>query len=242
MARDHALLDLADRESIGLFRLYGWRPHCLSFGRHEPALRRYDRGRIEALGLEVVRRPTGGRAVWHARELTYALAAPANGSLGESYYAIHRLIAVALRALGLDATLAPALTTAAPLGRGACFTEAVGGEVLVNGRKAVGSAQLRLGRALLQHGSILIHDSQEMVHQVTRGSAQASGELPLASRLETPEDQASLMGRLVDSLTEAGACWTGGWRPLDHALAARLDARTEAHLPTFADSGWTWRR
>ena len=242
MARDHALLDLADREGIGFLRLYGWRPHCLSFGRHEPALRRYDRARIEALGLDVVRRPTGGRAVWHARELTYAVAAPASGSLRESYYAIHGLLAAALRALGFDAALAPAPAQAAPLGRGACFAEAVGGEVLVNGRKAVGSAQVRLGGALLQHGSILLEDSQDLVHQVTLGASRAGGEVPLASLLESPEDQASLLSRLVDSLTEEGAGWTGGWRPPDQAFAARLEARTATHLPTYTDSAWTWRR
>ncbi|MFN2326957.1 MAG: biotin/lipoate A/B protein ligase family protein, partial [Gemmatimonadales bacterium] len=76
MAIDRALLDLAAGEGAVVMRLYRWHPHCLSFGRHEPALRRYDRERIAALGLDTVRRPTGGRAVWHARELTYAVAAP----------------------------------------------------------------------------------------------------------------------------------------------------------------------
>src|SRR5690606_19846924 len=73
MAADRALLDLAVREGVVVLRLYRWDPFCLSFGAHEPAARRYDRDRIAALGLDTVRRPTGGRAVWHARELTYAV-------------------------------------------------------------------------------------------------------------------------------------------------------------------------
>ena len=64
MAIDSALLDLVDRSGGAFLRLYRWEPHCLSFGRHEPASRRYDRARIAELGLDCVRRPTGGRAVW----------------------------------------------------------------------------------------------------------------------------------------------------------------------------------
>jgi lipoate-protein ligase A len=77
MAVDQALLERAGRLGERRLRLYRWHPHCLSFGRHEQALRRYDRDRIVASGLDVVRRPTGGRAVWHAGELTYAVAMPA---------------------------------------------------------------------------------------------------------------------------------------------------------------------
>src|SRR5512147_348802 len=109
MAIDRALLERAQAGEQWL-RLYAWSPACLSFGRHEPAARRYDRERIAALGLDVVRRPTGGRAVWHAGELTYALAAPAAamGALREAYAEIHRVIRNAVRALGAAAELAGA--------------------------------------------------------------------------------------------------------------------------------------
>ncbi|HLG05154.1 MAG TPA: hypothetical protein VI383_03310, partial [Gemmatimonadales bacterium] len=109
MAVDCALLDLADRHGLSALRLYQWNPFCLSFGRHEPARHRYDRDRIEALGLDCVRRPTGGRAVWHARELTYSVAAPLAkfGGLKPAYYRIHELLAGAIRILGAPAELAP---------------------------------------------------------------------------------------------------------------------------------------
>src|SRR5512143_1343027 len=114
MALDQTLLDLAEQTGEGFLRLYGWSPSCLSFGRHEPALRRYDRTLIETLGLDVVRRPTGGRAVWHARELTYAVAAPVSwfGTLSQSYCEIHQILARAIVSLGAPATLAPAEPTA----------------------------------------------------------------------------------------------------------------------------------
>ena len=92
MAIDQTLLERAAAGERWL-RLYGWNPFCLSFGRNEPATRRYDADRIERLGLDVVRRPTGGRAVWHGRELTYTVACPVElATLRESYLEIHRML------------------------------------------------------------------------------------------------------------------------------------------------------
>ena len=145
MALDQALLDdVAKRGDVAYLRLYRWQPPCLSFGRNEPALIRYDRPAIERLGLDVVRRPTGGRAVWHDDEVTYAVAAPAAalGCLRDSYVDIHQRLARALRALGARATLAPTTLRPGALSRGACFAQPVGGEVPLDGRKVVGSAQL----------------------------------------------------------------------------------------------------
>ncbi len=133
---------------------------------------RYDRERIAALGLDVVRRPTGGRAVWHAGELTYAVAAPATalGTLREAYGEIHRVIRNALRTFGVPAELAAARAAIRP-DAGACFAAPAGGEVIVGDNKLVGSAQLRENGALLQHGSILLADDQAMVARLTRGDA-----------------------------------------------------------------------
>ena len=143
MALDQALLEEADASGAAFLRLYRWNPPCLSFGRNEPALARYDRERIAARGLAVVRRPTGGRAVWHEHEVTYAVAAPIArfGTLAESYCDIHARLAHALGTLGLDAQLAPAVR-GAPLGAGACFAASAGGEVLVGGRKEIGRAHV----------------------------------------------------------------------------------------------------
>src|ERR1051326_1121854 len=76
MALDAALLDQACEEGAAFLRLYRWAPPCLSFGRHEPALRRYDCERIRSLGLDCVRRPTGGRAAADGPEARSAGAAP----------------------------------------------------------------------------------------------------------------------------------------------------------------------
>ena len=150
-----------------MLRVYRWEPFCLSFGRHEPALRRYGRDNVMARGIDVVRRPTGGRAVWHARELTYSVAQPDAGiSLRESYRAIHGMLADAVRRLGAPALLAADPPRVAGVGAGACFAQPVGGEVVVAGRKVVGSAQLRENGALLQHGSMLLSDDQALVREL----------------------------------------------------------------------------
>src|SRR5437667_2389638 len=161
MATDQALLEESDRTGRAFLRLYRFDPRCISFGRNEPARERYDPDAIARLGCDVVRRPTGGRAVWHEHEVTYAVAAPIAtfGGLRAGYRAIHARLVAALRRLGVEATLA-ADRPRPPQRLGACFAAPVGGAVLVGGRKLVGSAQVCEGRAFLQHGSILLAGAQ----------------------------------------------------------------------------------
>ena len=227
MAVDQALLDDAARSGRAYLRLYRWDPPCLSFGRNEPALTRYDRAEIERRGIAVVRRPTGGRAVWHDGEVTYAVAAPIAlfGSLADSYRVIHERIAQALRTLGVAGVVAPQGRSAA-IGAGACFASAVGGEVMVGEKKVVGSAQIREGDAFLQHGSILLDGTQELVRSVTRGSAPAGGEATLRT----------LAGRAV-SFSEVADAIVASWTPRPTASQAPWTTAGR-----FADPVWTWRR
>jgi lipoate-protein ligase A len=241
MAIDMALLDRAEQGESWL-RLYSWEPHCLSFGRHEPATRRYDAARIAQWRLDAVRRPTGGRAVWHARELTYAVTAPSRrfGALQAAYEEIHAMLADALRALGILASMAPRARPAA-LDAGACFAQAAGGEVVVDGRKVIGSAQLRQAAALLQHGSILLEDDQRMVLRLMRGEVPSTAEESEATRLR------GLGGRYLSPFQvaravarTAAARWAGVWRRISDpdpilASAAR-------YFPQFTSSAWTWAR
>jgi lipoate-protein ligase A len=234
MALDRALLERAAAGESWL-RLYAWSPACLSFGRHEPATRRYDREQIAALGLDVVRRPTGGRAVWHAGELTYALAAPAEalGTLRDAYAEIHRVIRDAVRALGAQAELAPARPATRP-DAGACFAAPAGGEVMVGDRKVAGSAQLRDRGALLQHGSILLADDQAMVGRVTRGAAPADRSAPLARMLGRPVGWAEA----ADAVIRAAA---GRWGAAEgRADPAAVLARGAAAGALFRSPDWTW--
>jgi lipoate-protein ligase A len=128
--------------------------------------------------VPVVRRPTGGQAVWHEHEVTYAVAAPISvfGSLRDAYCGIHERLVRALRSLGVDAVLADRPTVRPSHRPASCFATSVGGEILHRGRKLVGSAQVRRGDAFLQHGSILLDGSQARV-------SGAGGETTLAAGL-----------------------------------------------------------
>src|SRR5207244_11689587 len=90
MAYDAALLGESNVTGQAFLRLYRFDPPCLSVGRNEPA-DQYDQAAIARLGLDVVRRPTGGRAVWHQDEVTYAVAAPIAvvGWLRHQYHGLH---------------------------------------------------------------------------------------------------------------------------------------------------------
>lgn len=240
MAIDLALLDRTERLGEIWLRLYRWDPHCLSFGRHEPAVRRYDVDRIKRLGLDTVRRPTGGRAVWHATELTYAVTAPAGrfASARTAYLDIHQLLREALRSIGVHGSLAPA-TRMASLDAGSCFSHPAGGEVLVNGRKIVGSAQLRRGTSFLQHGSILLEDAQVFVDTLKRGAPA----LPPrgAERSSLP------LGRQVGALEMAEAVtrsattkWGNDWIRVDDEN--EIIGAASGYFPRFQSADWTWTR
>jgi len=239
MAVDQALLGLAAGEGRAFLRIYRWAPFCLSFGRNEPALKRYDRAAIERLGLDTVRRPTGGRAVWHAEELTYAVAAPVGtfGSLPHTYQQIHTALAAALRTLHFPAALAPSPERGRGLDAGACFASPAGGEVVLGGRKVVGSAQLREGGAFLQHGSILLDGSQQLVSDVTLGSPPPDGSVALS----TIRGAAVHFEEVASAVAKSAQVWPGEWCTESEELIAGRSA-TSAHTARFRDPDWTWRR
>ncbi len=237
MALDTSLHARAAATGSAFLRFYRWNPSCLSFGRHEPALKRYDRHRITSLGLDTVRRPTGGRAVWHAAELTYAVAAPetAMGSLRRAYQRIHETIAAGIRALGAPVTLAPP-RSGVPLDAGACFAAAAGGEVLIDAGKVVGSAQLRHEGALLQHGSILLDDDQSIIQQLTAEPSPAPDVRPLARALgrTVPWDE------VAAAIAGAAREWSEEWIVLQDEAPLLADAaRWSAQ---YRDPAWTWQR
>lgn len=234
MAIDQTLLDLAAGQGLAVLRLYRWSPSCLSFGRHEPALARYGRERVEALGVDVVRRPTGGRAVWHARELTYAIAAPATlGSLPEVYRRAHEMLCDAIRRLGGAATLAPAPERHRRPDAGACFAAPAGGEVLVGGRKVVGSAQVREREAILQHGAVLLEDDQRLVHELAGDVPTPLPEVPLSEALGRHVG----WEEMADAIEGAAAPWADGWALMQPAEIVGLAGRHGDH---FRDPAWTW--
>ena len=240
MAVDHALAETVEPDAAWL-RLYRWVRPTLSLGRNEPAAGAYDFERAGRMGIDVVRRPTGGRGVLHDAELTYAVVAPvaAVGRLRAAYAVVHAGLAAGLRSLGADARLAAGAAPGPPRA-GACFDATTGGEVVAGGRKLVGSAQARIGRAFLQHGSVLIDGTQERVGELRRQSPDA--DTPPAST--TLREQ---LGRAPSWREVATAVLEGLAAVLGTELAmGRLPQAAKRRIPSlerrYRSDEWTLRR
>jgi lipoate-protein ligase A len=239
MALDEALLERARHSGEAVARVYGWTRPTLSLGRNQTAAGCYDLARAAALGVDVVRRPTGGRAVLHHRELTYAVAAPAgDASLRDAYERVTALLLAALHRLGVPAAqAAPAGRAPAP-SLAPCFELPTRDELVVDGRKLVGSAQWREDGAFLQHGSVLVDDDQGLIAVLARAPLPpVPPPATLRQALGRAPAPAELAAALLDAVREredpAAEPWDG-----DRALAdaaARLRGR-------YVDDAWTWRR
>jgi lipoyl(octanoyl) transferase len=243
MAADHALVRAAGGGEAFL-RLYRWDPPTLSLGRNEPGRGRYDPEKARERGIGIVRRPTGGRAVLHAREVTYAVAAPIRcfGGLREAYRAINQALLSGLARLGVGVALAgegdpPSSREGRELDRGACFLDPAPGEIVVQGRKLAGSAQVRLGDALLQHGSILLEDDQGLIERLRTGWPGGKTSPPAAATLadllgESP-DWRAVCRAVIDGFRET---FEGAWM----ATQAPLDLPSDL-LERYRSAEWTWR-
>ena len=176
MAIDEAIFNgVIAGTSDPTIRFYDWDPPTASFGYHQQAEKEIDFDRLDSLGWGLVRRPTGGRLVLHIEEVTYAVIGPLSGylegSLTQSYSAISIALAEGLKSLGVDVEfekgeLSPHHQREA---NNPCFTSSSRYELKVEGKKIVGSAQVRRNNALLQHGSIVLNHDQGRVVDVLPG-------------------------------------------------------------------------
>lgn len=175
MARDMGILE---EVSQGLapptLRFYSWHPATLSLGYFQKAEDIADISACNRLGIDIVRRPTGGRALLHHRELTYSVVVPESYRLIPkgvlpSYKFFSSAIINGLRALEVPAELVPGENRGKGLLPGACFDSPSAYEIQVAGKKVVGSAQVRQSNIILQHGSILLVLSLDLYRQVLGG-------------------------------------------------------------------------
>ncbi len=157
MAIDEALLLCALPGSESALRFYSWNPACVSLGRFQKL--ESPQSSIINRQSSIVRRPTGGRAIWHQHEITYAvvlreeiLPQDARSVVG-SYAWLSRGFIAGLRKLGVPAELASGETKARTEN---CFASAARSDFVVDGRKLIGAAQCRKNGAILQHGSLLL--------------------------------------------------------------------------------------
>ena len=139
-------------------RFYAWEPPCVSLGRHQP-LAAVDVARCAQLGYDIVRRPTGGRAILHTDELTYSVAARQDdplmsGLVLDVYLRLAGGLVEGLHRLGVEAEPAPGTSRPGPDVSAACFEVPSAYEIMADGKKLMGSAQNRRAGFVLQHGSL----------------------------------------------------------------------------------------
>lgn len=190
MAVDEAILtSVLEAASPPTLRLYAWTPPCLSLGRNQP-LADVNRRACRALGVDVVRRPSGGRAILHTDELTYSVSLLqsdplAAGGVLESYRRLSRGLLAGLQGLGVEAVQAMGQRKPAADLTAVCFEMPSDYEITVGGRKLVGSAQWRAQGGVLQHGTLPLYGDlarivaclalpdgeREVQRQVVRGRA-----------------------------------------------------------------------
>jgi lipoyl(octanoyl) transferase len=208
MAVDQALLKLHVRGlSPPTLRFYQWQPPAISIGHFQP-LQTVDLSLCSSLGIDVVRRPTGGRAVLHQNELTYSLVAGTGEgipfSLPKAYGLICQGLLAGFRLIGIKAEMGQERLTGAP--PELCFLRSSISDIVCQGKKFVGSAQMWSGSSLLQHGSIILQpqgeslfnlmevnsDSQEMLYSEMESRITSLEEL-LGNRVEIDRIMAAIV-------------------------------------------------
>ena len=176
MAVDAALLGEVERfpGARTVVRFYAWRRPTVSLGRNQKVENAVDVDYCRVSGIDIVHRPTGGRAVLHDDELTYSVISNDSFYFGDTIYGNYRRVSEALclgyNDLGIPAILSPDTRKPDVLDNGIdppCFLSPSRYELMVDGRKIVGSAQRRVRRSFLQHGSMPITCNRDNLARAT---------------------------------------------------------------------------
>ena len=257
MAVDEALLEVfTAEEGVTTVRFYSWSPPALSLGYAQAIERDIDLKRCTSLGVDVVRRPTGGRAVLHDHEVTYSVVISgddphvSSGVLA-AYLTISQAMIRGLAYLGISAELLPLRRgVSLPSDRSSpvCFATPSSYEVAVAGRKIIGSAQRRAHGVIMQHGSIPLSWNLKRVQAVFARSSLESGspqgkpdyDLPMTSLQEAGGrafDYAEVVAALTRGIAET---WQIDLLPGQLSVAER---QLSAHLRArkYHSDAWTWR-
>jgi lipoate-protein ligase A len=227
MAADEAMLESAVG-GVAALRFYTWAEPTLSLGYFQPAADRLSDANLARLAW--VRRATGGAAIVHHHELTYALALPPGKEWASREHWICRFHHVVQAVLARRGVAAHAVVCGEEqkLGAVVCFLHQTPGDLLVAGSKVAGSAQRKMRGALLQHGSILLHRSEYAPH--------------LAGVCDGAAAPRVAAGDLANDLAAAFAADTG-WDVVPAAWTAAEVARTAAiRGEKYANPEWNEKR
>lgn len=253
MAVDEAILEAATRGDVPpTLRLFAWQPACLSLG-YAQTVADVDRTRLTQRGWDLVRRPTGGKAILHTDELTYSVSGPQTeprlaGSVLESYRRLSVALLKALHLLGI-----PAQSQAETLHREnepkgpVCFEAPSNYEITVGGKKLIGSAQSRRRDGVLQHGTLPLYGDLTRIITVLNfpdEAGRAAALERLAARATTAE---IVLGYPLAWKTAAQAFVPAFEETLDISLTpadltpAEQNRAAELELEKYSHPSWTDR-
>ncbi len=229
MATDEAILRAVRTGRIlPTLRFYAWEPACLSLGRAQKVTD-VDQKALQTVGFDLVRRPTGGKAILHTDELTYSIVAPqeeprVTGSIMESYRRLSAGLLRGLEQLGITDLAADQKVEQGQLEGPVCFEVPSNYEITVGGRKLVGSAQMRALGTVLQHGTLPLQGDISRICALLRSRPDPSY---VHARATTVEET---LGRSVT------------WESAAEALSAGLAETLNLHLEPgeLTDEEFTW--
>jgi lipoate-protein ligase A len=243
MAADEAILRaIAAGRVPPTLRLYAWEPACLSLGRAQ-SLADVDMEALRTAGFDLVRRPTGGKAILHVDELTYSVVAPQSeprvtGGIVESY---RRLSAGLMRGLellgvadlGADRRISPEnLSPSQPEGP-VCFEAPSDYEITAGGRKLVGSAQMRAQGVVLQHGALPLHGDIARICPLLAAHPDPARVRGRATTL------AEALGSSVSTQDRQPVTWDEAADALVRGFAEALNLLLKPDALTDAEHAWT---
>lgn len=244
MAADELLAAEADRRGVLVIRFYSWTTPTVSLGAFQRLAEAESCPAIA--GLPIVRRPSGGGAILHGTDLTYAAAIPKSHPCGGApqalYDLLHRAAVDVLSEVGFRARLHVSSDDDPPAEALLCFSRRSPGDVVLDAKtaptdsadpKVLGSGQRRLGTTVLQHGSLLLSGARAVGGTILHPGLAELAASPIAWNAR------SLAELWTARLAEAFGA-VPAWQP---APFAALDSATIARLATrFLDPCWTGRR
>ena len=219
MALDEAVMQrLQEGEGTPTIRLYGWKPAAVSIGYFQCLTDEVDVQACKRDGVQVVRRLTGGGAVYHDAEITYSVIAPQDlfaHDMRKSYGQIIKPVMRALKTLGVDSQFRPI------------------NDVIVDGQKISGNAQTRKGGVLLQHGTILLEVEPEKMFTYLTPDKSKISDKPFIKSVQSAVTSLQEHGISFDemesalraSFTNAFKATQGEWGEDELALAKELSEK-----------------
>lgn len=253
MAVDEALFEMVrGGKSPATLRLYAWEPACLSLG-YAQNYSDVDEERVKSYGCEVVRRMTGGRAILHGDELTYAVFTGSEeprtgGDIVESYRQLSKALLQGLINLGLDVDVELDGGQSNPRDNSPiCFEATANQEIMANGKKLIGSAQARRKDGVLQHGTLPLYGELTRITDVLLYGDNEERKKAGERLLEKATTVEATLGKRVEWEQAAEALAAG----FEEALNLRLEPEDltqeekeraeELVLEKYANLEWTKR-